>query len=138
MLHARVVVPTFSVVPSLLLYAIGCAAQIVSLLPIPKMRPFGRAPVLRHSRVRSHQMVCSYRTFSPLPFFPPFIDRNVSTRFTISMFDPLSEGKASMETTNPYAGTHKEILVQEGLSTDALMPREERVVPGTSFVFGKL
>ncbi|KAH9964080.1 hypothetical protein BGW80DRAFT_1348765, partial [Lactifluus volemus] len=50
---------------------------------------------------------------------------NVSTRFTISMFDPLSDGKASVEITNPYAGTHKEILVQEGLSAQlgASQPR---------------
>jgi 2-oxoisovalerate dehydrogenase E2 component (dihydrolipoyl transacylase) len=68
--------------------------------------------------MRGHQMVCSYRSFSPLPLnHVRFIDRNVSTRSTIGMFDPLCEvqsDKASVEITSPYEGTLKEILVQEG------------------------
>jgi hypothetical protein len=46
----KVMVPHFSVVPSLLLYAIVCAAHIISLLPLPKMRPFGRT---HFSRIRT-------------------------------------------------------------------------------------
>jgi 2-oxoisovalerate dehydrogenase E2 component (dihydrolipoyl transacylase) len=45
------------------------------------------------------------------------IARNVSTRSTVGIFDPLCEvqsDKASVEITSPYEGTLKEILVQEG------------------------
>ncbi|KAH9964082.1 hypothetical protein BGW80DRAFT_817599 [Lactifluus volemus] len=72
--------------------------------------------ILGNSRVRSHHRVCSYRTFSPLPLKQfRFIDRNVSTRSTIGMFNPLCEvqsDKASVDITSPYEGTLKEILLQ--------------------------
>jgi hypothetical protein len=48
-------------------------------------------------------LVCSYRSFPPLKY-ARFIDRTVSTRFTIGIFDLLCEDEASMEATSPDAG----------------------------------
>jgi Biotin-requiring enzyme len=103
------------------------AAHIVSLLLIPKMRPFGRAHVfsvfiLNTRDIAKCEVIRWYVRIEPFPLSSAlkhfrFINGNVYTRSTISMFDTLCEvqsDKTSVETTSPYEGGLKEILVQEG------------------------
>jgi hypothetical protein len=76
MLHARstVVVPTPSDIPSLLLCAIRCAAHIVSLLSIPKMRPFGLTHIflvfVLNPRIAKCEVIKWYVRMGP---FPPYL-----------------------------------------------------------------
>jgi hypothetical protein len=72
MLHARSG-PDFSLTPSLLLYAIGCSAHIISLLPISKTRSFGRPHVFLVLVPNPDTAVSEHLAFPPISLSCPVL-----------------------------------------------------------------